>query len=384
MDKKILLLDTNFSAKPIYDYLTNTGAEVFVIGGNPQDSLAKSVQNYINLDYSNIEEVRSLIETLSIDYIVPGGNDFSYKVCSELNSDCEFYNIDTVEINDIINNKEQFRKFSIKNKLHVPKIVKIDQIKDFLPIIIKPVDAYSGHGMSVIYEFDDDKIQNAISIAQKFSKSKNYIIEEYVQGQLYSHSAFVVDGEIMIDFIVEEHCIVNQYVVDTSRVVYDFDKKILNQIREDISKMIKELELVDGLVHTQFISNGSSFWLIEVTRRCPGDLYSSLIELSTGFPYGEFYAKPFLNIKNHLNHVDLIDSFIIRHTITLSEEATFNSITFNNHIHILKLIPLCLSGDRLRESPFDRVAILFILTNSVREQMEMIQKNSKRKLYLIE
>ena len=55
MKIKVMLLDTNFSAKPIYDYLVQTGTEVYVVGGNPNDVLAKSVNNYINLDYSNIQ-----------------------------------------------------------------------------------------------------------------------------------------------------------------------------------------------------------------------------------------------------------------------------------------------------------------------------------------
>ena len=69
--------------------------------------------------------------------------------------------------------------------------------------------------------------------------TKKYVIEEFIQGQLYSHSAFIVDKKIIIDFVVEEHCIVNPFVVDTSRVLYNFDRDILNQIRNDISLDLK-------------------------------------------------------------------------------------------------------------------------------------------------
>ena len=36
---KILLLDTNFSSGPIYNYLVESGNEVYVIGNNPNDFL---------------------------------------------------------------------------------------------------------------------------------------------------------------------------------------------------------------------------------------------------------------------------------------------------------------------------------------------------------
>jgi len=384
MKKKILLLDTNFSAKPIYDYLVKTGAEVYVVGGRPHDALAKSVENYINLDYSNISEVKSLIKSLRIDFLVPGGNDFSYKVCSEINSDIPFYNIDTVEVNEIINSKEKFREFSTDLSLHVPHIVEPDKVNDFLPVIIKPVDAYSGHGMAVIHKSDRNKIENAVKLAKKLSKSKRYLIEEFVQGQLYSHSAFIIDGEIMIDFIVEEHCVVNPYVVDTSRVVFNFDKKILKQIRADITSLAKKLDLADGLVHTQFICNGSFFWIIEVTRRCPGDLYSMLIEYSTGFPYAEYYARPFLNQEVDFSEIKLNEKFIIRHTITQSNESYFCSLNFNLPICIEKLVPLTLSGDKVKGSPFSRIGLIFLSTKTEKEMDDLFQKIINRELYLIQ
>lgn len=383
MKKKILLLDTNFSAKPIYDYLVKTGAGVYVVGGRPHDALAKSVENYINLDYSNIIEVKSLIKSLRIDFLVPGGNDLSYKVCSEINSYSPFYNIDPVEVNEIINNKEKFRNFSTGLGLHVPHIVELEKVKDFLPIIIKPADAYSGHGMTVIYENDRNKIENAVNLAKKYSKSQRYLMEKFVQGQLYSHSAFVVNGEIMIDFIVEEHCVVNPYVVDTSRVVFDFDKKILSQIRADITLLAKKMDLADGLVHTQFICNGSSFWIIEVTRRCPGDLYSMLIEYSTGFPYAEYYARPFLNQEVDFSEIKLNEKFFIRHTITQSNESYFCSLNFNLPICIEKLVPLTLTGDKVKGSPFNRIGLIFLRTITEKKLDYLFQKILSRELYLI-
>jgi len=384
MRKRILLVDTNFSAKPIYDYLVKTGAEVYVIGGRPQDALAKSVENYINLDYSNTSEVKSLIKRLKIDFLVPGGNDVSYKVCSEVNSDIPFYNIDPVEVNETINSKEKFREFSTALGLHVPHIVEPDKVDDFLPVIIKPVDAYSGHGMTVIRRKDRNKVETGIKVAKGLSKSKRCLIEEFVPGQLYSHSAFVIDGEIMIDFIVEEHCVVNPYVVDTSRVVFDFDKRILKQIRADITSLAKELDLADGLVHTQFTCNGSSFWIIEVTRRCPGDLYSMLIECSTGFPYAEYYAKPFLNQKPDFSDMKLNKRFVIRHTITQSDEGCFYSLDFNLPACIEKLVPLALTGDRVKGSPFGRIGLIFLSAKTEKEMGDLFQKFLSRELYLIQ
>ena len=252
-----------------------------------------------------------------------------------------------------------------------------------MPVIVKPVDAYSGRGMTIVYEVNNDKIAEAINLAKKFSKSQKYIIEEFVQGQLYSHSAFIVDGEIMIDFIVEEHCIVNPYVVDTSRVVFNFDKNILKQIRNDITLFAKRLNLADGLMHTQFICDGNTFWLIEANRRCPGDLYSKLIEYSTGFPYAEYYARPFINETNKISNFEIVKSNVFRHTVTVGVKGIFNSISISSPINILEFTPLSLTGDRIEESPFSRIGLMFGYLSSESDLLQLINKAINRALYAI-
>lgn len=50
----VLLVDTNFSSGPIYQFLIQSGHNVTVLGRNPNDALAKSGYKYIQFDYSDI------------------------------------------------------------------------------------------------------------------------------------------------------------------------------------------------------------------------------------------------------------------------------------------------------------------------------------------
>ena len=383
MDKKILLVDTSFSAKPIYDYLITTDADVYVVGGKLNDSLAKSVKNYINLDYSNIVELKKLICRLGIDYLVPGGNDFSYKVCSEISKDIGFFNIDAPQINETINNKQKFRNYSLALGLHVPNFISVEEIEHNLPVIVKPADAYSGHGMTIIKENRKKEIENAIELAKEYSKSNQYLIEEFIEGQLFSHSAFIVNREILIDFFVEEHCFVNPHVVDTSYVVSNFNHNLADLIRKDILTLAENLQLSDGLIHTQFICRDDSFWLIEITRRCPGDLYSLLIEYTTGFPYAQFYAKPFLDQELNFDSVPHHNKKILRHTITQAYESHFFSLRFNTPLRIEDFIPLKNTGEIIERSPFSRIGIIFLLTNTEIEMIRFVKMILNKKLYSI-
>ncbi len=380
---RVLLVDTNFSSAPIYNYLVQFGCEVFVVGGNPNDFLAKSVKTYINLDYSNVDRTREIIEKMNIDYIVPGCNDLSYQVCAELNSKGSYSGLDTMETTEIINNKHIFRAFAAQIGLPVPQVITGESVDEMWPLIIKPVDAYSGRGMTIVQKHEQHELQSAIDRAKEFSRSKNFIIEKYVKGQLYSHSAFINDGNIFADFIVEEYGTANPFVVDTSRVVYEFPHKMLSDIRDCIALLAKKLNLVDGLVHTQFIKNEESFWLIEITRRCPGDLYSQLIELSTGYKYAETYANPFVKKKFSLGKNILKKSWTMRHTISQPTEGVLGSIQFNFPILIEKMVPLILAGDTIKASPFGRIALIFLRSNSEEELSELFQKTLNRSLYTI-
>lgn len=383
MMQKVLLVDTNFSSAPIYNYLIKAGFDVSVIGGNPNDFLAKCVKNYINFNYSDVDGTKKIIDKLNIDYIVPGCNDLSYKVCAELNSSGRFCGLDSVEATEIINNKLAFRTFASQIGLPVPQMITTENTSKIWPLIVKPVDAYSGRGLTVVQKSERHKMKQAIGRAKEFSRSQTFIIEEYVQGQLYSHSAFIKDGRIVADFIVEEHGTANPFVVDTSRVIYNFPDKMLNSIRDCITLMSQKLELVDGLIHTQFIKKGSSFWLIEITRRCPGDLYSQLIELSTGFKYAETYARPFVKHNYSFKKNILKKFWIMRHTISQPVEGVLGSIKFNVPITMEKMIPISLAGDLIKISPFGRIALIFLKSITEKELLDLYQKTLKRKLYTI-
>lgn len=379
----VLLVDTNFSSGPIYHFLIELGHNVTVVGGNPSDALAKSVANYIKQDYSEVDAMRELVKSLKIDFLVPGCNDRSYMVCAEINHDGRFPGIDSPEIAKTINNKEKFRAFSSRYNLPIPKVLSEEEFGTRWPVIVKPVDAFSGRGVTIINNDNSFGLTKALDFARNESRTRTCIVEDYVLGQLYSHTAFIQNGMIIADQVVEEHGTANQFVVDTSRVVDDFPKPILDRIRRDITLLSRVLDLKDGLVHTQLIENHGQYWLIEITRRCPGDLYSKLIELSTGLNYVENYVRPFLGLPINILNGDL-KGWIMRHTLTLPYDYTLASLSFNLPIRIKKWIPTSVTGDMLRASPYSRIGVLFAEENNKEDLDYIYSATVNRQLYSVE
>lgn len=381
--KNVLLLDTNISSAPIYNSLIEMNYNVFVIGDKPDDYLAKYSKNYKNINYSNVSKVKNFIKENNIQFLVPGSNDFSYKMCCELNDTNKYFGLESKEINEIINNKDAFREFALTNELPVPSIYNRNNIPNNISVIVKPVDSYSGNGVSVLEKWNKKSLEIAINKAKAASKLNNYLIEEFVEGQLYSHSAFIRKQKIYKEFFVEEHCIANPFAVDTSWVTNEINTTIKNQLRITINKLAKILNLKDGLIHTQFILNKNKFWIIEITKRCPGDLYSMLIKQSTGFNYAKEYAKPF--IENNLidDTKSKKQNKIIRHTVTTPQPLNFGSIEFSVPVLFNNYISINTAGVDLKQAPQGRAALLFLKTSNSLEFNKIKKLLISRKLYTI-
>ena len=383
---KVLLVDTNFSAVPIYQALCELGHDVHVVGGYPEDCLAKSVSNYWNIDYSDTVALADLVEKEAFNFIVPGCTDRSYASCvavSDGRSQGRFPGLDTLHAEDTINNKANFRVIGKQLGLSMPQVQELAAGVLRLPLIVKPVDAFSGKGITVIQSQDIDALSDAIQTACTASRQGKYLLEDFVAGQLHSHSAFICNEKIIHDFVVQEDGTVNPFVVDTSRVIFGLSDDVLQTLRASVEALASALHLSDGLLHTQFILENDCIWLIEMTRRCPGDLYSQLIELSTGFPYAKYYVLPFLDVKLNKD-VQLETSIpIMRHTLTVDLDSIFGFIHFNQQITIERWIALSLVGDQLKPSPASRVGIVFAKAKDDADLEFLYQKTLRRELYKI-
>jgi len=364
---KCVLVDTNRAAYTIYQSLVAQGNNVFVVGGNPQEPLAKICPNFIQLDYSDASALDALIEREGFNFIVPGCTDVSYKACAEVNRG-RFVGIDYVEATRAINDKNEFRTVAERLGIPVPKVLDFEEALHCDAVIVKPVDSFSGRGITIVKKPTRESLQSAYSLGCEASKTRAALIEQFVCGQLYSHSAFLQAGKVVADFVVQEDCTTNPFTVDTSKVVYDFPEKLRESLRADASKLFDALELVDGLIHSQFILSGDRYWVIEVTRRCPGDLYALLIEMSTGYPYGASYAAPFLGRPPLPQNAGTLQKRIIRHTATSKDGDFLWGFSFNQPVNLKFFVPLARAGDFIKSSPYARAGLFFLETQSDKDQ----------------
>jgi carbamoylphosphate synthase large subunit len=281
---------------------------------------------------------------------------------------------DSFETASIIHHKDKFRKYAEEHAYPIPKAILRceDSHHISFPVMVKPVDSFSGKGINKAY--NEEELKAYWIEAEKFSINGQVVAEEFVEGKLYSHSAFIKNGKILVDFFVNEYCTIYPYQVNSSNLATKLQKKIIQELRDWTEQFAEDLKLCDGLIHTQFISNNETFSLIEIARRCPGDLYSQLIQKSTGINYAALYAMPFcgLTFPDTIQYKE--QRAFSRHTVSVKEPCIFISSEIDINALSIQNIQLKYSGETMKAAPYDKSGIYFIEYNQVEEMEALTEK----------
>jgi phosphoribosylaminoimidazole carboxylase (NCAIR synthetase) len=363
--RRVLVLGGSFSAIEMIKCAKGLGFYVIVCSGD-QNEPGHSISNEsVYLDYSDIKAVCEYVSSNPIDFVIPTSNDAAYRTGLELNQNFNFPGFDSLETGLKFLEKNKFRDLCHELGLAAPNfrisdeasLVRVQSEFQF-PFLVKPIDGFSGKGIIKIVNADERVEMEALDWSE--NSQKCYVIEEFLEGTLHSHSAFIKSGGIINDFFVDEFCMLNEFAVDSSNHPSHLGQLVKHQVREMILRALEHLDLVDGLIHTQFIvSNGKPF-LIESMRRCPGDLYPNLINLSTGFDYIYNYVAPFLQVpvqdSGSFKNEDLP---IARFTIASKQATNANAINVPWACLGFRFYPLLKSGEHLDPFPEAKVGVLF-------------------------
>lgn len=368
-EAKVLLADANFCTLPVLSSLQKRFAHVAVCGNMKDDPCHAIAQQSHLFDYSNREALLDIVRKNNYTYLVSGCNDRSYLSCAWVAQQLGMPGYDDFDTVLTLHQKDLFRAFASQQGYPTPSAAyTIEETRHFdYPLIVKPVDAFSGRGVSKVET--EHALAATLQQAKQHSASGQAIIEEFKTGTLHSHSAFIKNGEISVDFFVDEFCTVYEYQVNSSCLSTLLTPAIRAQVRECITQMVSDLQLVDGLLHTQFLATEHEFWLIEITRRCPGDLYSRLIELSTSYHYSAGYIGTFTALDLPMP-TQSAPRYIARHTVSTDTACHYFSVSHALEVKHTELIQLKTCGKSLKEAPFDKVGLVFLEFDTARTMAE--------------
>ncbi len=97
-----------------------------------------------------------------------------------------------------VTNKKEMKSILYANRIPTSRFVITDNsdidIDLKYPVVVKPVDCNSSKGVTKVYS--ESELKQTISDSISYSRGKNAIVEEYVEGKEVSVDAFVVEGKV--------------------------------------------------------------------------------------------------------------------------------------------------------------------------------------------
>jgi hypothetical protein len=355
--KNVLVIGGSFSAIPILKEIIKIGYGPIVISSDKSEPGHKLATQSIYCDYSDLDKSIEALKDVHFDYVVPTCNDAAYKLGVAIAYSRKLPGYDNLAVCESISSKKLFRQFTESNNILAPKLYSVDESTSNItyPAIVKPNKSFSGRGISIVNK--ENELAQAIMTAKANSEDLEYSIEEYVEGTLHSISLFVDDLNIVDYFFVDEFCQIYGYAVDNSNYPSTLTEEVQSEVLGTMKNIISKMRLTRGLLHTQFIKNDSGHKIIEMMRRCPGDLYGRLIELSVDYPYHKNYLMGFVE-GDFESSAQSIPKYIARHTESSEKKRTFENLIFKK-VPLL-VYPLKSSGDEVLPAPYGKSSIIFM------------------------
>lgn len=299
-DKKLLILGANPETVPLVRAANDLGVRTLVTSNIPNDAAKKYAWKAFDVDGMDIPGLIALANKENVDGVLVGVADILVpvycKVCDALNMPCYA----TQDIVDVFSYKDVFKATCERYGIHgIPEfyldsdLKKEDIDKIEFPVMIKPVDGYSGLGMTVCY--NSDELKSAVEKALSVSKCKRFIAERYMvcddMGLYYTFK----------DGYCSASCIYDRYTTDEqqglSRVCLGgtYPSKHIDEYFERMHKnavrMFKEIGIKNGvLMLSAFYENGE-FYVYDTGFRLQGEAPHLIMKAVHGFDQREMLIR---------------------------------------------------------------------------------------------
>lgn len=202
--KKLLMLGGSMQQIPAIQRAKELGFYVITCDYLPSNPGHKYADEYYNVSTTDKDAVLKLSKELEIDGIVAYASDPAAPTAAYVSEKLGLIG-NPYESVKILTEKDLFRSFLSDNGFFTPKACgyityeqALAQIDDFnFPVMVKPVDSSGSKG--VVKVFSKEELKKAVDEALSYSRSKRFIIEEFIvkKGYQISGDGFSVDGKLV-------------------------------------------------------------------------------------------------------------------------------------------------------------------------------------------
>ena len=292
MNNRLIILGTNEYQNPLIIRAKELGYEAHVFGW-PTGAIGEQtadVYHPVNiLDYGKLwDEVKKVepcgVASIASELAMHPMNYLLRKMGIPCNS---------IETENIATNKYLMRCAMRDAGIDGPKFTLVEEgfdtkkLEGFaFPLIIKPVDLSSSRGVMKINSRDE--VEEAIAYAMSWSKTKQAIIEEFIDGPEYSGESIAFNGQYKLLVVTEKSTTGAPHFVEIGhKQPADLSPDTLLKLEKTLYKAFASMGIEYGAIHPEFrITKEGRICFMEIGARMGGDcIGSDLVPLSSGYDY---------------------------------------------------------------------------------------------------
>lgn len=291
--KKLLLLGGARYLLPVIEEAHKLGLYVITCDYLPDNIAHKYSDEYANVSIIDKEAVLEKARQLQIDGITsfacdPGVETAAY-VAEQMGLPTHPYK--SVEL---LQNKAKFRKFLEDNGFNVPKAKGYEKWQDAVadenlfrwPVIVKPTDSAGSKGVTKVDTVA--KLQEAAEYAMGFSKTKSFIVEEFIEkvGCSSDSDSFSVDGKLVFCSFSDQRFdagAANPYTPSAYSWPATMPEQAQKELRSELQRLFTLLDLKTSVfnIETRLGTDGKPY-IMEVSPRGGGNRLSEMLQYASG------------------------------------------------------------------------------------------------------
>lgn len=389
--KRLLLLGGGHAEIPLIQAAQELGYFV-ITTGNAREGLGHPyADKNVFADFSDKNAMLELARAEGVSAVCSGCNDFALLstvyVCEKLGLPGH----DSYETSLQIHHKDKYRALAERLDIPTPRarvVRSLDEFKSVIegglqfPLIVKPVDLTGGKGIHRANNVDEALSAYADAVAR--TREDHVVVEEFVIGTNHGFSCFLKDGKVAFYFADNEQYFLNKYMVSGANTPSSTSAGGLQLLVEYSERIARDLNLVDGILHIQYIERDDGIpVIIEICRRPPGDLYIKFVKYATGidYPLMLVQAECGLDSSTLLGMTRDRSSVkpFLRHCVMTDRAGVVAGVDFAPEIqnNVVEKFMWYKEGEEVTDPMYYKAGIVFMQFDSVEEMTEKTAKMSE-------
>lgn len=385
MSKKLLLLGGGHAEIPLIQAAQKLGYFV-ITTGNAREGLGHAyADKNVFEDFSDHEKMLSLAKAEGVDRVCSGCNDFALLSTAYVCEKLGLPGHDSYETSLQLHHKDKYRALATRLNIPTPKAITVRNTEEFetalktlsFPMIVKPVDLTGGKGIHRAASAEEARAAYADALSR--TREDHVVVEEFVVGTNHGFSAYLQNQKVVFYFADNEQYFLNKYMVSGANTPTTTSLRGQRLLCEYSERIAKELKLVDGILHIQYIekSDGTPV-IIEICRRPPGDLYIKFVQYATGVDYPKMLiqAETGEACTEILPPLGTLPKPFLRHCIMAEKKGFAQSVYFAPEIekNIVEKFLWYKKGEPITDPLYYKAGIVFMQFSTPEEMLSLTEK----------